>query len=220
MKKFFLIIAGALLLASATACGTASEETNTQQPVDSRNGANEEQIDLEEEKEKVVEEETTEEDEIVMIPEMKELDVFVEGETEKRIAHLDVSELGYSLYVLDNFQLEAEEPGRDVLLSTFDGSFFVRIEPIGKGADATTLMSTITEHAEGTLHENVDVMLKDVEYSMLEEVITKDGKVSVMHVGKEYNGTLFKFTVFMPLKEVSEGIGPSFWAMLDTIMVE
>ncbi|WP_096200670.1 hypothetical protein [Bacillus sp. FJAT-45350] len=220
MEKLKTIILSAILVGALAACGTTTspeeeiDDTPSEEIVDEDNGTGESPTD------ETNGDTPADDEEQLLIPEMKELEVIVEGEVEKRIAHLTVSDLDYSLFVLEGYSLEAEEPGRDVLLMDYDNEFFVRIEPLGTDVNVESVEATILEHAEGTIHENTDVPLDGVEYSILEEIRTDNEITSLIHVAKDYNGNLFKFTVFLPLKEAAEGAGPSFWAMLDTISAQ
>ncbi|MET3504134.1 hypothetical protein [Halalkalibacter oceani] len=149
--------------------------------------------------------------------EIKEIPVTVEGETEMREAQFHRSAIGYSIYILQDFMLESEEPNRDVILSNYDDSFFTRVINHGSGADAQEIKQMITEHAEGEIVEGEDVPLADIEYTVKEEITNEDGVTVIVHTAKEYNGQLIGFTLFLPQKEAAEGISPAMWAMLDTI---
>lgn len=149
--------------------------------------------------------------------EIKEIPVTVEGETEMRAAQFHRSAIGYSIYILQDFTLESEEPNRDVILSNFDDTFFTRVINHGSGADAQEIKQMIVEHAEGEIAEGEDVPLTGVEYVVKEETTNDDGVTVIIHTAKEYNGQLIGFTLFLPQKEAVEGISPAMWAMLETI---
>ncbi|HZG55962.1 MAG TPA: hypothetical protein VEZ38_05650, partial [Paenibacillus sp.] len=51
----------------------------------------------------------------VELPETKELQVAVEGETMNVPASLTRSELGYAFYLLEGFEFTPEEPGKDMV---------------------------------------------------------------------------------------------------------
>lgn len=149
--------------------------------------------------------------------EIKEIPVYVEGETEMRPAQFHRSGLGYAIYVLENFTLESEEPNRDVILSQYDNSFFTRVTVHGTDAKANELKQTIIDHADGEVSEDIDVPLEGVSYALREEITTNGEKTTIIHVAKEYNGELIGYTLFLPLKEAVEGMEPSMWAMLETV---
>ncbi|MFV8829123.1 lipoprotein [Alkalihalobacterium sp. APHAB7] len=212
MKKIKLFVAATLLIGALAACGTAAPEEEAQTPT---NGEIVETPGEGEAEEPGEDEAANDDEEMILIPEMKELEIEVEGQVEKRIAHLEVSDLNYSMFVLEGYSLEAEEPGKDALLMDYDNEFFVRIEPQGKGVNAEEIKNHIIEYAEGTVEEGHSVPLANVEYAVLE--VVEDGATAIIHTAKDFNGNLFKFTMFLPGKEAAEGAEPSFWAMLDTI---
>ncbi|MFZ5989977.1 MAG: LysM peptidoglycan-binding domain-containing protein [Bacillota bacterium] len=154
------------------------------------------------------------------LPPVKLIPVFVEGQTEYREARLKRSEQGYYIYVLPNFQLAAEEPGRDVLFSTFDDRFFVRIERLPAGTDIGLLReSALTElRLVGTPHELkgeeiFDPFFRNALFFLHASNPTFSKNIIVMEIG----GSLFRFTMNIPNAEAAEGIVPSFYAMLRTI---
>lgn len=75
----------------------------------------------------------------IELPPTKQLPVFIEGKTDYRQAHLQKSDQGYYIYVLDNYQFTAEEPGSDVLFSTNNDSFFVRIQRLPSESNLSDL---------------------------------------------------------------------------------
>jgi hypothetical protein len=153
----------------------------------------------------------------IELAEQKELEVNVEGQFEKRIATFNRSALGYSIYVIEDYTLHSEEPGRDALTFNHDGDFFTRIMPHGEEVDASELKETIKEHAEGEIEEMQHVPLDDVEYALVERVESKGESTTLIHVAKTFEGELFQMTLFLPAKEAQEGVAPSMWAMLETI---
>ncbi|GAE36534.1 hypothetical protein [Halalkalibacter akibai] len=148
--------------------------------------------------------------------EIKEIPVHVEGETEMRKAQFNRSGLGYSIYVLEDFQLESEEPNRDIIYSKFDQHYFARVIVHGPDADAENIKKNLLEHAEGDIEE-LEVPLSNVEFALHEMVESNGEKTSIKHLAKKYNGQLIEFTLFLPEREPIEGMEPSFWAMLETV---
>ncbi|RSK27894.1 hypothetical protein EJF36_13960 [Bacillus sp. HMF5848] len=155
----------------------------------------------------------------------KRLEVFVEGITDLREATLyESTQLNYSMYVLDQFSLESEEPGKDILISEYDGDFFVRIETLGNNPNIDAIKTNIKQ-SDGTVLEldptsNLDPYFHKAKLHML--VNTKDANnihMSAVHVVQNIDDVTFRFTLFIPGKEAAEGIEPSFWAMLKTIQV-
>lgn len=161
----------------------------------------------------------------------KKIEVLVEGNKEMRDAVLAESEeLGFQIYVLKNFSLESEEPGKDIILSEFDGEFFARIEKLDgkinlneyKNRLKSALAQTgkVTEIDPATLsHEK----FRDSKFCLLIDSgyeSTTGKKTSIYYLVKEFDGQLFMITFHMPLKEAAEGITPSLWAMVSTLEVK
>lgn len=163
-------------------------------------------------------------------PLFKKIPVYVEGETDLREAKLTKSEeLGYQLYVLKGFSLEAEEPGRDVLLSQYDGEFFARIEKLDNQVNLAEYekqqMAGFSQVGKVTERDPASLFLKefrDAKFSFLVEAgyEKKNGpKTSINYLVKDFGGQLYAITIYIPLKEAAEGLSPSLWAMLSTIEV-
>lgn len=158
-------------------------------------------------------------------PTTKKIPVFVEGITEMREAKLQSGSFNYDMYVLNNFSLEAEEPSKDVILSNYDSSFYVRIEPLDNHVNVEEYKQQLKENLQGIVHELdpneiFDEFFHDADIYLLQEVKDANVNVSVTHLVKEYNNKKFKFTIHIPSKEAAEGIGPSLWAMLKTMEVK
>lgn len=161
--------------------------------------------------------------------ENKKIEVKVEGQSEMREAKLTFSqELGYSFYLLDNFKYSPEEPGKDIIFSKYDGDFFVRIEKLDAKSDVTLIkeiikkaysnMGTVTDNNPKTLFLD---KFKDskvyIHVSIPKSKFVKT-QTSVNYIVKEFGGDLYAFTFHFPLKEAAEGITPSIWAMVSTIL--
>ncbi len=235
MKKVWMSLFAMMLLLGVAACGTAEEEStgedsgsvNTQSSEEKAEepatGTEDEGTEQEpaEETGAEAEQEGTNGEGAGALPEEKEIEV--KGEApEMKTAKLQQSDLGYYMYVLDGYSLEAEEPNKDVLLSQKDDEFFVRIEPMPAGANVEDIkknakmgLETVGEVQEYPASEIHDEYFKDAAYYMVAE----DDNVNVTALAKEIDGQLFKFTVFTPEKETAEAITPGFWAMMRNIVV-
>ncbi len=223
MKRFAIIGCSLFFLLAIAACGndTSSEgEELNEEPVEEV----ESEMEPETEPERVEEdiEQETEQNEptntgAIDAAEIKDIPVYVEGETEMRPAQFHRSGLGYGIYLLEDFMLDSEEPNRDVIVSQFDESFFTRVTNHSTDANADELKQTIIDHAEGESTDAIDVPLDGVEFALIEEVTSNNETTSIIHVAKNYNGELIGFTMFLPQKEAVEGLAPSMWAMLETI---
>ncbi len=158
----------------------------------------------------------------------KKIEVLVEGEREMREATLAESKyLGYRIYVLKGYSLESEEPGKDIIISNYDGDFFARIEKLDgkinideyKNQQKAGFAQTgkVTERDPATVfHEK----FRDAKFWLLIESGYSDNsskKNSINYLVKEFNGQLFAITFHMPLKEAAEGITPSLWAIVSTM---
>ncbi|MGO4888347.1 stalk domain-containing protein [Anaerobacillus sp. MEB173] len=155
-------------------------------------------------------------------PTTKKIPVFVEGMTDMREAKLKNGNLNYDMYVLNNFSLEAEEPFRDVLLSNFDSSFFVRIEVLDQKVNMTNYKNDLKNSLDGKVHDLnpnqiFDSFFHNADFYLLQEAKNGNVNVSITHLVRDYGTKKLKFTIHIPAKEAAEGIGPSFWAMLKTI---
>lgn len=161
-------------------------------------------------------------------PKTKKIEVLVEGVKEMREATLAKSKyLGFQMYVLKGFSLESEEPGKDIVMSKYDGEFFARIEKLDGKIDLDEYKKQqkagfqqsgkVTEIDPATLSHQ---KFRDSEFCLLTESGYSDNsskKTSIYYLVKYFNGKLFAITFHMPLKEAAEGITPSLWAMLSTL---
>ncbi|WP_088105328.1 hypothetical protein [Halalkalibacter urbisdiaboli] len=232
MNRILKYVACVGLIASLVACGAVEEDRNEadtpleeteehtleEEPVVDNNQDGEESdkaVDEPKEEEELPTEEAPAD--AIELADEKEIDVHVEGETEKRLAQFNRAPLGYGIYILQDYTLVSEEPNSDVIFSNFDEEFFTRIKSLGKETDLEEVKQTILEHASGTIHENIDIPLEGAVYAILEEVEIDGLKTGIIHTAKKYEENVLSFTVYLPLKEAAEGIGPSMWAMLDTI---
>lgn len=154
--------------------------------------------------------------------------VYVEGLFEARDATLVRSEqMGYSLYVLEGFQFAAEEPGNDVVFSEYDPEFFVRIQQLAPDTDLAQLETSQTQaYASMGKVKKIDPQtlfleeFRDAKLCLHVDIL-KQGfpnvETSLNYVVKDVEGTLYAFFFHLPLKEASEGITPSLWAMAATL---
>jgi LysM repeat protein len=149
----------------------------------------------------------------------KEIPVFAEGKIEYLQARLHRSEQGYYIYVLDNYKFTAEEPGSDVIFSTIDDNFFVRIQRLPLDANINVLkqnaifsLRDIGEPRELTGEEISDPFFRTNKFFFN----ASNKATSVNRILKEIGGSLFLFTMFLPDTEARSEIMFSFYAMLKT----
>lgn len=151
-------------------------------------------------------------------PKEKKLKVTVEGFTEIRTGTLQESDLGYSLYILDGFSLEQEEPGRDLLFYENDDSFFVRISKLDSEIHYDEIKKNLLNSSKNVIEENPETLaeasFKDAEFYLIDA----DNYISI--IAKEFDGQNYLFSIHMPLKEAAEGVGPNIWAMLSTFVIQ
>lgn len=154
------------------------------------------------------------------LPQTKEIPVFVEGKKEYRQAKLQRSEQGYYIYTLANYQFTAEEPGNDVIFSTIDDNFFVRIQRRALDANISELkqnailsLKDIGEARELSGEEISDPFFRTNKFFLN----ASNNEISVNRILKEIDGSLFNFTMFLPSTQATEEIMFSFYAMMKTI---
>ncbi len=82
-----------------------------------------------------------------------------EGEQYEESAFINhSSNQGFSMYVYENFQLEAEEPGKDMILYTDDDQVFMRIEVLSKDSNLELVEESSIEQLKAvseTVHRHV-----------------------------------------------------------------
>lgn len=155
-------------------------------------------------------------------PPRKRIVVYVEGMTEYREAALRRSDQGYSIYVLDNFTFTGEEPGIDQIFFNYDPRYFVRIQLLPDNADIETLRANALEELRlvGTPDELSGSEIFDPFFRQSEFYLTASSpSFSKEIIVMEIDGELFRFNLNIPAGEASEGVVPSFQAMLKTIAV-
>jgi LysM repeat protein len=155
-------------------------------------------------------------------PPRKQIQVNVEGMTEYREATLQRSDQGYSVYVLDDYTFTGEEPGIDQIFFEYDPSYFVRIEMLPKDADINALKENALEELRlvGTPDELTGVEIfepffRNAAFYLQASNPTFSKEIIVMSIA----GELFRFKLNIPSGVASEGVVPSFLAMLKTVDV-
>ena len=154
------------------------------------------------------------------LPPTKDIPVIVEGETEYHRARLNKSPQGYYIYVLNNYTFTPEEPGKDVVFSTVDDRFFVRIEKLPVDANINDLReNALTElRLIGTPHEMQGTEIFDPFFRTAQFFYqASDESISKNILVMEIKGSNYRFNMHLPNVEAAEGIIPGFYAMLKTI---
>ncbi|HEX3033354.1 MAG TPA: hypothetical protein VHS59_14170 [Bacillota bacterium] len=218
MKKFSVLTAIVVIGIAATGCGLGAKPTVESNPAPQKVAKTTAPSEDQQNREKPATQQR---------PKAKKIEVVVEGEKEMREAALMESEaLGYSLYVLKNFSLTQEEPGKDVLISKYDGDFFARIEKLSQETDIKQYknqqkigfqqVGEVTELDPSTL---AIPRFQDAEFCLLTQAKAGEQgqQTTIQYLVKDFNGKLFAITFHMPLKEAAEGITPSLWSMVATL---
>jgi hypothetical protein len=157
------------------------------------------------------------------LPASTTLEFYVEGEPQSVPAVLARSELGYALYVMENFEFTPEEPGKDMIFHRAFPEYSARIEVLPKGANVSNLRADAEEALKAVNGDTVDMT-----NSFFDERIRATAEF-ILHAGSESGSvtmivmtideTLFRITLNFPLTEASEGIPPRFYPMIRSIVV-
>lgn len=160
---------------------------------------------------------------IVELPQTKKIPVFVKDKTEYLQARLQKSnEQGYNIYVLDNYKLTAEEPGSDVLFSTINHNFFIRIQrlPLDSNISVLKQNAILSLRDIGEPRELAGEEISDPFFRKNKFFFNASNKYnSVNRVLMEIDGSLFLFTMFLPRAEATTEVMFSFYAMMKNIKV-
>lgn len=153
-------------------------------------------------------------------PQRKQIEVEIEGMKEYREASLKRSDQGYSIYVLDNFTFTGEEPGIDQIFFNYDDRYFVRIQLLPASADVDALRTSALDELrlvgtpeELTGAEIYDPFFREAEFYLRASSPSFSKEIILMEIA----GRLFRFSLNIPAGEASEGVVPSFLAMLKTV---
>ncbi|WP_078414249.1 hypothetical protein [Priestia abyssalis] len=241
--RMFVVSASLALLLSA--CGTteetaektngAAEQVEKEQPQTEEKAAEtsaDEQEELKEQKEQVEQdkpetqetgevtgdEEKSGTDEKVRLPEQN-LTYEENGQAVEKTGFLNTSDnQNYSMYVLDGYILEEEEPGKDVVMLSNDQKSFMRIEMVPADMDLTTVEDIVKTTAEAISPEaekyeefKKEGMLKDAVWY---KAVTDEDMVNLILIKGE---TPVKLSIYTPKDQ--ENIA-AFLAMAETIEVK
>ncbi|EIJ81702.1 hypothetical protein PB1_02135 [Bacillus methanolicus PB1] len=160
MKQYKKILFAMFFLTLAlTGCGTATSsknsakgDSNAQQPAAEELGQNNNSSNTENETNK-----KATENGVVRIPEQN-IQYKINGETKEETAFLKYNNTkDYSIYVLPEYELTAEEPFKDVLYLTDNQEIFMRIELIPKDQDWNTI-TVATKAQLQAINDNVKTL--------------------------------------------------------------
>ena len=218
-SKFFLLIGILTLLLAA--CGTSNKQENVKEPVDNSEQTNDQtdpqnepELDEKEtnnesgtEKENDIEptpdqnEETTnnEQDAIKTRTAEQAIEYSLNGETKNESAQLVKSDnQNFSLYVLPNFELTAEEPYKDLLFLSEDDSNSMRIEILPADTDRdslkanTLLQLQVVNETVQTLDPPNDEFLQN---AIIMEASNNNGEVVTAYL-IDQKESIIKLTLF------------------------
>lgn len=162
MKFINLYITIGLLAAVLTACGTG--ETSLEE---AKNGTSPQQENVEPEEDSVQEdnnEETDPSDTMIRLLE-NNLTYTLNGETKEQTAFLKHSDnQGYSMYILPDYELTAEEPNKDVVMLSNDGEIFMRVELLPKDVDWDSTEQTAVEQLQAVASEVNEINPPELEF--------------------------------------------------------
>ncbi|SHT47396.1 Uncharacterised protein [Mycobacteroides abscessus subsp. abscessus] len=162
MKFINLYITIGLLAAVLTACGTG--ETSLEE---AKNGTSPQQENVEPEEDSVQEEnneETDPPDTMIRLLE-NNLTYTLNGETKEQTAFLKHSDnQGYSMYILPDYELTAEEPNKDVVMLSNDGEIFMRVELLPKDVDWDSTEQTAVEQLQAVASEVNEINPPELEF--------------------------------------------------------
>ena len=149
-----------LLSLILTGCGTSkftdenTNGSNTSQSEDQGKQTDEEQTTNAEQKDEA----TKQEDENGVRAESQEIEYHINGETKKETALLQNSDnQNYSMYVLPEYELTAEEPNKDVVFFSDNGHIFMRIELLPSDVDWNFLTDNTKAQLEA-VNSNVQTL--------------------------------------------------------------
>ncbi|WP_339166654.1 hypothetical protein MKX75_21045 [Paenibacillus sp. FSL R5-0341] len=152
-------------------------------------------------------------------PKTSELEVTVEGMTEKRPVTLAQAK-GYSLYVFEPMAFDAED---QELSMKIDPDYEVEIEklPADYNLDALKMdakeeLSETGEVKQLTAEQLSNGPMKDAQLYMM----SQNDKKTEYFIVKELDGNGFVFHIHAPIGEPSEGFLPMAYASLNSIMNE
>lgn len=204
-------------------CGTSAptqEESNngstTQKQEINDEGTSEEQSTKEEDS--TTNDETESSDTIIRLLE-NNLVYSLNGESKEETAFLKHSDnQGYSMYILPDYELTAEEPNKDVVIQKNNGDIFMRIESFSSDVDYSQMENTAIEQLKAVSADVEEINVPEREFFLDSKAYETrlNGDVVTAYLIKNSEG-LLKLTTFT--KENADHRDP-FLAMAETILNE
>lgn len=135
-----------------TACGTAEQNLE-----ETKNGTSLKKEEVVTEDVTLQEDSNEETDTKIRLLE-NQLSVVVDGETKKETAFLKHSDnQGYSMYILPEYELTAEEPNKDVVMLSDNGEIFMRIELLPEDVVWDAAEQTVVQQLQAVASEVKEV---------------------------------------------------------------
>jgi hypothetical protein len=157
------------------------------------------------------------------LPDKKDLEITLEGMTEKVPAKLMKSDQGYAFYLMDGFEYTPEEPGVDMVFHKNFPDYYMRIEKLPSDFNIDDLKA----NAEEVLKLVGDVV--PMEGEQIGDAFIRENAKFFYHASSselsrniivlELNGSLMRLTLNFPNSEASEGVSPRFFPMIDSLVI-
>lgn len=158
--------------------------------------------------------------------ETKKLEMFVEGMKELRTAYkYEGIHFDYTVYLLEGFSLQTDGKNKEMIVSEDYPEYYAEIALLDKNVDLIQLKEQLKNELKqfGKLYEpGTGIMggfYDDSKIYLGASVgsIQSGGMVVRTAIVKEIHEKLFLIKLNTPVKEVSEGMEPSFVTMLETL---
>ncbi|WP_216827809.1 hypothetical protein [Alkalihalobacterium elongatum] len=167
-----------------------------------------------------IQEEQIDNDEMGKIEERsneKTLSYYIEGELYEKTALLTKGDnQDFSMYLFKEFELVAEEPRKDAVVSKEDGSVFMRIEMLPNDVDINKIETEIPIRAKGVsvdyYHNETALMSDFLEGAVWYKAYTEEFVVSVILIKSKDQPMIL--TIHTPREKEAT---PPFLAMAETI---
>jgi hypothetical protein len=152
------------------------------------------------------------------LPKHKNVEVTIEGMKETKQGTLFKSDQGYYLYTLPRFSASPEEPGKDIIIAEYDSRHTMRIERLAQDSNLDNIVQNAKEELQtlGEVQEQTDV--SDPFFRKAKAYLfASDGKYTRVIIIQKMKENWFRITLNVAHAESSEGVIPSFWAMIKTV---
>ncbi|WP_078543929.1 hypothetical protein [Litchfieldia alkalitelluris] len=212
------IISMLFVLLFISACGT----TQSVEPVEeTSNGA---APVVEESTEEELEEETVGGETYIRLMDLL-LPYQFEGETKEESAFLiHSSNQGFSIYLYEGYQLESEEPGKDIVLYTEDENVYMRVEVLAQDADWKLVEESSTEQLKSvseTVHRDVFAQPDEIlENAVMLHADNEKEWVQILLIEEKEETPAMKLTIHITNIEQQGEVVAQLLAMAKTVMLE